>query len=107
MVMRQLYSENQSTIKLPDTKANVSIILQQTVLMLKFDDNIGYHVALIDCGQTSARLELKYTLKPNSHSVTHFILSLLGVNTLRELDSFEKHAHLSLDVQEISLANEA
>ncbi len=100
MVVHQM---NSSTIKLPDTKANVSIILQQLVLMLKWDDNVGYHIALIDCEQNSSGTELRYTLKPNSHSVTHSKVSLLGLNTLTEVDSLEKHAYLPKDVQEISI----
>ena len=100
MVVHQL---NSSTIKLPDTKANVSIILQQLVLMLKWDDNVGYHIALIDCEQNSSGTELRYTLKPNSHSVAHSRVSLLGLNTLTEIDSLEKHAQLPKDVQEISI----
>ena len=67
---------NSSKIKMPDTKANVSIILQQLVLMLKWDDNVGYHIALIDCAQNSSEMEITFTLKPNPHSVSHSRVSL-------------------------------
>jgi hypothetical protein len=95
---------NSSTIKLPNAKANASIILQQLVLMLKWDDNVGYHIALIDCGQNSSELEITYTLKPNPHSVSHSRVSLIGLNSLTQVESIDKHAHLPKDVQEITCA---
>jgi hypothetical protein len=89
-------------IKLPDTKANVSIILKQLVLMLKWDDNVGYHIALIDCGQNSSELEIRYTLKPNPQSVSQSRVSLIGLDSLSQVESIDKHAHLPKDVQEIT-----
>ncbi len=95
---------NSSAIKLPDTKANVSIILQTLVLMLKWDGNMGYHIAFIDCGQNSSELEMTYTLKPNPHSVSHSRVSLIGLDSLAQIESIDKHAQLPKDVQEITCA---
>jgi hypothetical protein len=71
--------------------------------MLKWDDDVGYHVALIDCEQNSARMDVHFTLKPNSHSIIHSRMSLTSANTLGEIKSFENYAHLPLDVDEIVL----
>jgi len=99
MVVHQM---NSSTIRFPDTKTNASIILQQLVLMLKWDDNVGYHIALIDCAQNSSELEIKYTLKSNPHSVSQSRVSLIGLDSLTQIESIDKHAHLPKDVQEIT-----
>ncbi len=64
MVMHQLDSGNQTTFKLPETKANVTIITQQMVLMLKWEDDFGYHVSLIDTEQDNSRMNVSFTLKP-------------------------------------------
>jgi hypothetical protein len=102
MVTHQFHSANRFAIKLPDTKANVSIISQQMVLMMKWDDNVGYYVSLIDSAQNHSRMEIYYTLKPNSHCITYSRVSMLGANTIAEVESLDKLAHLPLDVQEIS-----
>jgi hypothetical protein len=72
--------------------------------MLKWDDNVGYHIALIDCAQNSTEMEITYTLKPNPHSVSHSRMSLIGLDSLKQVDSIDKHAHLPKDVQEITCA---
>jgi hypothetical protein len=73
------------------------------VLMLKWEDDVGYHVALIDCEQNSARMDVHFTLKPNSHSMIHSSMSLTSANALGEIKSFGQYAHLPFDVQEIVL----
>jgi hypothetical protein len=107
MVMHQFNSGNQSAIKLPDTKANVTIVSQKIVLMLKWDDDFGYHVVLIDSEQSNARLDVDFTVRPNSHSIIHSRMSLTGANTLAEVESLQKHAYLPVDVEEISIQRNA
>jgi hypothetical protein len=75
--------------------------------MLKWEDDIGYHIAMIDSEQNSARMDVNYTLRPNSHSVIHSRMLLLGANTLAEVECLEKHASLPIDVQEISISRNA
>ena len=103
MVMNQLGSGSQVAIKLPDTKANVCIVTEQVVLMLKWDDDIAYHIALIDCAQNHTKIEIKYSLRPNSHSSIQSRVTLISVNSLSEIESLKKLAYLRLDVQEISI----
>jgi hypothetical protein len=107
MVMHQLDSGNLFTIKLPDTKANVTIISQQLVLLLKWNDDVGYHIALVESEQNSARMDAHFRIKPNPHSSIHSRMSLIGANTLAEVESFEKHASLPIDVQEIFINRNA
>jgi hypothetical protein len=71
--------------------------------MLKWEDDVGYHVVLIDCEQNSARMDVHFTLKPNSQSMILSSMSLTSANTLGEINSFGQYAHLPLDVQEIVL----
>jgi hypothetical protein len=101
LVMHQVGSGNHYVIKLPDTKANVSLISNKIVLMLKWEDDVGYHVALIDCEQDSSKMDVHYMLKPNSHSIIHSRMSLTSANTLQEVKSIECYAHLPLEVEEI------
>jgi hypothetical protein len=103
MVMHQFDSGNQFAIKLPDTKANVTIVSQKIVLMLKWDDDFGYLVVLIDCEQNRTRMDVEFTVKPNSYSVIHSRMSLAGANTLAEVESLKNHASLPLDVEEITI----
>jgi hypothetical protein len=92
-------------IKLPDTKANVTLISNKMVLIMKCEDDVGYHVALIDCEQNSSKIDILFTLKPNSHSTIHSKMSLTGANTMGEVNSFENYAHLPFDFDEIILRN--
>ncbi len=102
MVLHQLDSGNQFTIKLPDTKAIFCIILHQMVLMLRWVDDVGYYVALVDCEQSSSRMEINYMLKPNSNCTVHSTMSLISVNSLQDIESLEKLAYLPVDIQEIA-----
>ena len=101
MVLDQLDSGNQFIIKLPDTKANVCIILHQMVLMLRWVDDVGYYVELVDCEQSSSRMEINYMLKPNSNSMIHSTMSLISVNSLQDIKSLERCAYLPVHIQEI------
>ena len=77
------------------------------VLMLKWEDDVGYHVALIDCEQDSSKTDIHYMLKPNSHSIIHSRMSLTSANTLQEVKSIECYAHLPLEVEEIIVRKNA
>ncbi len=107
LVMHQVGSGNHNVIKMPDTKANVSLISNKIVLMLKWEDDVGYHVALIDCEQDSSKTDIHYMLKPNSHSIIHSRMSLTSANTLQEVKSIECYAHLLLEVEEIIVRKNA
>jgi hypothetical protein len=99
LVIHQVGTGNHSLIKLPDTKGNVTFISSKMVLMLKWEDDVGYYLALIDCEQNSSKMDVHFTLKPNPHSIIH------SKCHLQEINSFENYAHLPLDVDEVILRN--
>jgi hypothetical protein len=76
-------------------------------LLLPWTEERYVNILMIYCEQDSSKMDILFTLKPNSRSIIHSKMSLTNDNTLGDVHSIENHVHLPLEVEEINVGRNA
>jgi len=103
MVVNNLLFSDNISVTLPETIGNVFIISGHLVLMLKWDDDVGYYVTLVDCEQDGNTIDIHFKQTPNSNTSIKSSILLTAANTLSEIELFDMLSIIPRDIKEITL----